>query len=179
MVPALRSLAQAAAIPKTRFGIVSIPNGVAAVRCFPKVARFFPRIVASRFEFPPILKPLGPFKTSLRAAQSSPSESQAFMPPPAPGDLHVSFPNRHRNRSNFALPKVILSKAGESGPILAQWRRETRVLPHCIWPHRIEPLRLQPQGTMASPARLARSLFPACARTGPREAHAPNDPARV
>src|SRR6185369_18040636 len=55
MVPAF---SKAATIPRLRFGVVYIPNGVI-------VDQFFPKTVGSGFEFMPIVRSLEPFKDSL------------------------------------------------------------------------------------------------------------------
>jgi hypothetical protein len=60
MVPAFTALAQTAARPRTRFGVVYIPNGAI-------VEQWIPDEVGTGFEFKPILKPLEPFKDQLVA----------------------------------------------------------------------------------------------------------------
>jgi hypothetical protein len=58
MVPALTATAKTAATPRMRFGAVYIPHGAI-------MERYRPATEGVGFEFPPILKPLEPFKDSL------------------------------------------------------------------------------------------------------------------
>ena len=58
MVPAMTALAQTAARPITRFGVVYVPNGVV-------IDEWTPATDGAGFEFSPILKPLEPFRDRL------------------------------------------------------------------------------------------------------------------
>jgi hypothetical protein len=58
MVPAMTALAQTAAKPIQRFGVVYVPNGV-------RIDQWTPAADGTGFEFTPILKPLEPFRDRL------------------------------------------------------------------------------------------------------------------
>ena len=58
MVPAMTALAQTAARPIKRFGVVYVPNGVV-------IDQWTPATDGAGFEFSPILKPLEPFRDRL------------------------------------------------------------------------------------------------------------------
>jgi hypothetical protein len=58
MVPAFTALARTAARPLKRFGVVYVPNGVV-------IEKWTPATDGAAFEFPPILKPLEPFRHRL------------------------------------------------------------------------------------------------------------------
>ena len=58
MVPALTAIARSAARPTPRFGVVYLPNGVV-------IDQWTPAAAGDAFEFPPILRPLEPFRARL------------------------------------------------------------------------------------------------------------------
>ena len=58
MAPALTALGRSAARPVRRFGVVYVPNGVV-------IDQWTPAATGAGFEFPPILKPLEPFRDRL------------------------------------------------------------------------------------------------------------------
>jgi len=58
MAPAFTALAKTAAVPTLRFGAVYFPNGAT-------MKHWMPATTGSGFEFPPILKPLEPFRDRL------------------------------------------------------------------------------------------------------------------
>ena len=116
MVPAFTALAQTAARPRTRFGVVYIPNGAI-------VEQWIPDDVGAGFEFKPILKPLEPFKHQLvvvsNLTRSHPGSQVGDHAVSAAGFLTGVWPKRTEAEdvlANTSVDQVIAREIGQETP---------------------------------------------------------------
>ncbi len=103
--------------PKPRFGVVYIPNGVI-------VDQFFPKIVGTGFEFPPILKPLEPFKDQLlmvsNLTRSHPGSQVGDHAVSAAGFLTGVWPKRTEAEdvlANTTIDQIVAEQIGQETPL--------------------------------------------------------------
>jgi hypothetical protein len=116
MVPAFTALAQTAAKPRTRFGVVYIPNGAI-------VEQWIPEEVGAGFEFKPILKPLETFKESLvvvsNLTRSHPGSQVGDHAVSAAGFLTGVWPKRTEAEdvlANTSVDQVVAREIGQDTP---------------------------------------------------------------
>jgi Protein of unknown function (DUF1552) len=116
MVPAFTALAQTAAKPRTRFGVVYIPNGAI-------VEQWIPDQVGAGFEFKPILKPLETFKDSLvivsNLTRSHPGSQVGDHAVSAAGFLTGVWPKRTEAEdvlANTSVDQVVAREIGQDTP---------------------------------------------------------------
>lgn len=105
MVPALTPLAQTAASPRRRFGVVYVPNGVIP-------GQWFPTEVGSGFTLSPTLMPLAPVRDRLLVLSGLDS-----LPPPPPGERQF---NNHADASTRFLTDVTPSRTLRAGVSIDQ-----------------------------------------------------------
>ena len=117
MLPAFVPLAKADAKPKMRFGAVYFPNGAIMQQLTPKTA-------GSGFEFPPILKPLEPFKDSLivvtNLTRSHPGSQFGDHAVSAAGFLTGVWPKRTEAEdvhANTTIDQVVAQQIGQDTPL--------------------------------------------------------------
>jgi hypothetical protein len=110
MVPAF---SKAATIPRLRFGVVYIPNGVI-------VDQFFPKTVGPGFEFMPIVKSLEPFKNSLimvsNLTRSHPGSQVGDHAVSAAGFLTGVWPKRTEAEdvlTNTTIDQIVAQQIGQ------------------------------------------------------------------
>jgi Protein of unknown function (DUF1552) len=103
--------------PKPRFGVVYIPNGVI-------VDQFFPKTVGTGFEFPPILKPLEPFKDQLlmvsNLTRSHPGSQVGDHAVSAAGFLTGVWPKRTEAEdvlANTSIDQWVAEQIGQETPL--------------------------------------------------------------
>jgi hypothetical protein len=116
MVPAFTALAQTAARPRTRFGVVYIPNGAI-------VEQWIPDEVGTGFEFKPILKPLEKFKDQLvvvtNLTRSHPGSQVGDHAVSAAGFLTGVWPKRTEAEdvmANTSVDQVVAREIGQDTP---------------------------------------------------------------
>ena len=116
MVPAFTALAQTAARPRTRFGVVYIPNGAI-------VEQWIPDEVGAGFEFKPILKPLETFKDQLvvvtNLTRSHPGSQVGDHAVSAAGFLTGVWPKRTEAEdvlANTSVDQVVAREIGQDTP---------------------------------------------------------------
>src|SRR5215211_187495 len=117
MVPAFTALAQTAARPRTRFGVVYIPNGAI-------VEQWIPEQVGTGFEFKPILKPLEKFKESLvvvsNLTRSHPGSQVGDHAVSAAGFLTGVWPKRTEAEdvlANTSVDQIVANQIGQDTPL--------------------------------------------------------------
>ncbi|MGC2161113.1 MAG: DUF1552 domain-containing protein [Silvibacterium sp.] len=117
MLPAFVPLAKADAKPKMRFGAVYFPNGAIMQQLTPKTA-------GSGFEFPPILKPLEPFKDRLivvtNLTRSHPGSQFGDHAVSAAGFLTGVWPKRTEAEdvhANTTIDQVVAQQIGQDTPL--------------------------------------------------------------
>jgi hypothetical protein len=117
MFPALTPSARAAAQPRIRFGAVYFPNGAI-------MQQFTPKSFGSGFEFPPILKPLEPFRDSLvvvtNLTRSHPGSQVGDHAVSAAGFLTGVWPKRTEAEdvlANTTIDQVVASQIGQDTPL--------------------------------------------------------------
>ncbi len=117
MLPAFVPLAKADAKPKMRFGAVYFPNGAIMQQLTPKTP-------GSGFEFPPILKPLEPFKDSLivvtNLTRSHPGSQFGDHAVSAAGFLTGVWPKRTEAEdvhANTTIDQVVAQQIGQDTPL--------------------------------------------------------------
>jgi hypothetical protein len=79
MIPALSALAQTAARPVRRLGVVYAPNGM-------NVWRWRPAAEGSQFELPPLLEPLAPFRDQMLVLSGLSNQAADAIPGEGGGD---------------------------------------------------------------------------------------------
>ena len=113
MLPAFTPLARADARPRPRFGIVYFPNGAI-------MPHFTPSADGKGFEFPPILKPLEPFRDSVvvltNFTRSHPGSQVGDHAVSAAGFLTGVWPKRTEAEdvyANTTVDQVVARQIGE------------------------------------------------------------------
>src|SRR5919112_267804 len=113
MVPAFTALAQTAARPRRRFGVVYIPNGAI-------VEQWIPDEVGTGFEFKPILKPLEKFKDQLvvvtNLTRSHPGSQVGDHAVSAAGFLTGVWPKRTEAEdvlANTTVDQIVAQQIGQ------------------------------------------------------------------
>jgi hypothetical protein len=116
MVPAMTALAQTAARPSTRFGVVYIPNGAI-------VDQWIPDEVGAGFQFKPILKPLESFKDQLvvvsNLTRSHPGSQVGDHAVSAAGFLTGVWPKRTEAEdvlANTTVDQIVAQQIGQETP---------------------------------------------------------------
>src|SRR6188474_773858 len=116
MVPAFTALAQTPARPRTRFGVVYIPNGAI-------MEQWIPDQVGAGFEFKPILKPLESFKDQMvivsNLTRSHPGSQVGDHAVSAAGFLTGVWPKRTEAEDVFAntsIDQVVAQQIGQDTP---------------------------------------------------------------
>src|SRR2546428_12066662 len=117
MVPALTTLARAAAAPRLRFGVVYFPNGAI-------MQQFTPPQVGTGFELTPILQPLGAFKDSLvvvtNLTRSHPGSQVGDHAVSAAGFLTGVWPKRTEAEdvlANTTIDQIVAQRIGQDTPL--------------------------------------------------------------
>jgi hypothetical protein len=116
MVPAFTALAQTAAKPRTRFGVVYIPNGAI-------VDQWIPDEVGAGFTFKPILQPLASFKDQLvvvsNLTRSHPGSQVGDHAVSAAGFLTGVWPKRTEAEdvyANTTVEQIVAQQIGQETP---------------------------------------------------------------
>jgi hypothetical protein len=116
MLPAMTPLARAQARPRTRFGVVYVPNGAI-------MEQWIPSAVGNGFEFTPILKPLEPFKDQVvvvsNLTRSHPGSQVGDHAVSAAGFLTGVWPKRTEAEdvvANTTIDQVVARRIGQDTP---------------------------------------------------------------
>ena len=117
MIPAFTPLANAAGLPKLRFGAVYFPNGAI-------MQQFTPKQFGTNFEFTPILKPLEPFRDGLvvvtNLCRSHPGSQVGDHAVSAAGFLTGVWPKRTEAEdvlANTTIDQVVAKRIGQETPL--------------------------------------------------------------
>src|SRR5579883_378429 len=117
MFPALPILAKAEARPRLRFGVSYFPNGAI-------MQEFTPKTYGEGFEFPPILKPLEPFRDHLaivtNLTRSHPGSQVGDHAVSAAGFLTGVWPKRTEAEdvlANTTIDQVVAQQIGQETPL--------------------------------------------------------------
>jgi Protein of unknown function (DUF1552) len=117
MLPAFTPIAKADARPRLRFGVVYFPNGAI-------MSQFTPSADGVGFEFPPILRPLEPFRESLvvltNFTRSHPGSQVGDHAVSAAGFLTGVWPKRTEAEdveANTTIDQVVARQIGEDTPL--------------------------------------------------------------
>jgi hypothetical protein len=117
MFPALTPLAKADALPRMRFGAVYFPNGAI-------MQQFTPKQFGEGFEFPTILKPFEPFRSSLAVitnlTRSHPGSQVGDHAVSAAGFLTGVWPKRTEAEdvlANTTIDQIVAKQIGQDTPL--------------------------------------------------------------
>src|SRR5579883_2247278 len=117
MFPALTPLAKAEARPRLRFGVSYFPNGAI-------MQQFTPKTYGEGFEFPPILKPLEPFRDHLaivtNLTRSHPGSQVGDHAVSCAGFLTGVWPKRTEAEdvlANTTIDQIVAQQIGQETPL--------------------------------------------------------------
>jgi hypothetical protein len=117
MFPALTPLAKAAAQPRMRFGAIYFPNGAI-------MQQFTPKQFGQGFEFPTILQPLEPFRSSLAVVtnltRSHPGSQVGDHAVSCAGFLTGVWPKRTEAEdvlANTTIDQIVAKQIGQDTPL--------------------------------------------------------------